>query len=137
MFSGIIFMEKQDYSFKKGERLSNKKTITQLFSSGKSFVVFPFRIIYLPNPATENDCTTQILVSVSKKRLKSAVKRNRIKRLVRETYRIDKSLLNQPLHPNCKQTWIIAFIYIDTKIHPFSFIQKKMQEVLQKINTLS
>lgn len=131
-------MEKRTNTFKKKERLSAKKTINQLFASGKSFVIFPFRIIYMPILAAENESgVTQLLISVSKKKVKSAVKRNRIKRLIRESYRLNKSILIDSQQKDNAQMWAIAFIYIDTKVHSYPLVQRKIKEALTKIGSLS
>ena len=67
----------------KSERLDKKKVIDKMFSGGaRSFSVFPLRVVYLP--VEELEAPVSILVSVSKRRFKRAVKRNRVKRQIRE-----------------------------------------------------
>lgn len=73
----------------KSERLDKKKVIDKMFSGGaRSFSVFPLRVVYLP--VEELEAPVSILVSVSKRRFKRAVKRNRVKRQIREAYRKNK-----------------------------------------------
>lgn len=70
----------------KTERLDKKKVIDKMFSGGaRSFSVFPLRVVYLS--VEELEAPVSILVSVSKRRFKRAVKRNRVKRQIREAYR--------------------------------------------------
>ena len=77
------------YTFKKEERLCNKKLIDELFHNGSSFLCYPFKVSWLlvDEPA---QFPAQVLFSVSKKRYKRAVDRNLIKRRMREAYRLHK-----------------------------------------------
>ncbi|WP_242203283.1 ribonuclease P protein component [Aestuariivivens insulae] len=78
------------YTFPKKEKLKSKKLIEQLFSEGKSVTAFPLRLVFLET-ALEHNVTAQTGVSVSKRLFKKAVDRNRIKRLMREAYRLNKA----------------------------------------------
>ena len=70
-------------TLRKSERLDRKKVIEKMFAGGsRSFSVFPLRVVYLP--VEELEAPVSILVSVSKRRFKRAVKRNRVKRQIRE-----------------------------------------------------
>ena len=81
-----------DVTLRKPERLNRKKIIERMFAGGsRSFSLFPLRVVYLPVPDLEAQAA--ILVSVSKRRFKRAVKRNRVKRQIREAYRLNKHLL--------------------------------------------
>jgi ribonuclease P protein component len=82
----------QSVHLPKEERLSLKRQIEQLFSVGHSFIAYPIRIVYRPLTSDEPPVTA-ILVSVSKRRFKRAVDRNRIRRLLREVYRLNKGWL--------------------------------------------
>ncbi|MDR0961816.1 MAG: ribonuclease P protein component [Mediterranea sp.] len=115
----------------KSERLNKKKVIEQLFS-GKScsFSVFPLRIVYMP--ADESDAPVSILVSVSKRRFKRAVKRNCMKRRIKEAYRKNKHRLLQQLPPDSPQL-VIAFIYLSDKLTESKVIEKRMQTALARI----
>ena len=104
-----------DYSFGKEHRLCGKKSIDGLFAQGRSFFVHPFRCVWL---VVEGDlCTApyqetwsvQILVSVGKKNHKRAVARNKLKRRIREAYRLNRSRWEMPL-PQGKRL-IVALIY--------------------------
>lgn len=117
------------YAFSKEERLSWKRHIDLLFEEGQSFVAFPLRVIYLLSDE-KKDVPVSILVSVSKRKFKQAVKRNQIKRRVREAYRIQKHDLTDPLAEKGK-TMFIAFLYIDKDVHSFSTIEKAMKKAIK------
>lgn len=80
----------QQHTFPKIERLSSKKVIDQLFENGRTLDEPPFVVKYQIGPLPE-EAACQLAVSVPKRRFKSAVKRNLIKRVVKEAYRIQKS----------------------------------------------
>ena len=74
------------YTLCKAERLNSKILIEKMFAGGsKSFSIFPIRVVYMP--VEQGEAPASILISVSKRRFKRAVKRNRVKRQVREAYR--------------------------------------------------
>ena len=77
-------------TFNKIERLKNKKLIERLFDSGQSITVFPLKAVYL-NTSFEDEVAAKVGVSVSKRLFGSAVDRNRIKRLLREVYRLNRN----------------------------------------------
>lgn len=122
----------------KVERLDKKKIIEKMFSGGsRSFSVFPFRVVYLPLEELEADAS--ILISVSKRRFKRAVKRNRVKRQIREAYRVNKhGLLNALAEKRCRLA--IAFIYLSDQLVESSVIEDRMKTALayitEKVATL-
>ncbi len=73
------------------EKLKSKKLIDQLFSEGRSVSAYPLRMVFLKTIHDDTNLITKAGVSVSKKHFKKAVDRNRIKRLLREVYRLNKS----------------------------------------------
>lgn len=77
------------FSFGKKDKLKSKKIIDALFSEGKSISAYPLRLVYLPTHF-DTSVQTQTGVSVSKRHFKKAVDRNRIKRLMREAYRLNR-----------------------------------------------
>ena len=115
----------------KSERLDRKKVIEKMFAGGsRSFSVFPLRVVYLP--VEELDVPVSILVSVSKRRFKRAVKRNRVKRQIREAYRLNKHLLSDALSGS--QTRLaVAFIYLSDELVPSSVIEERMNIALSRI----
>lgn len=126
----IIMTEPVKPTFPKAEHLTSLLLIDKLFAGGsKSFPAFPLRIVYMPVEA-ENLPTVSVLVSVSKKRFKRAVKRNRVKRQIREAYRKNKSLLAGPLEAAGKKG-IIAFIWLDSELHASSEVEEKVKKLLQ------
>ena len=85
------------HTLSKEERLSWKRHIDLLFAEGRSFISFPLRVVYLPVEEKELPSRVAIMASVPKKKFKRANKRNLIKRLIRESYRIHKYDLIDPL----------------------------------------
>ncbi len=121
-------MVNKRFTFPKKERLSWKRHIDLLFANGRSFVAFPLRVIYLP-VEQELPALASVLISVSKKKFKRAVKRNLIKRRMREAYRIHKHELIDSLTIN-QQHMLIAFLYLDKELLSFSEIEKAMVKAL-------
>ena len=115
----------------KVERLDKKKIIEKMFAGGsRSFSVFPLRVVYLPVEELEADAS--VLISVSKRRFKRAVKRNRVKRQIREAYRVNKhELLNILVERKCRLA--IAFIYLSDQLVESSIIEDRMRIALVRI----
>lgn len=116
-------------TLRKAERLNSRILIERLFSGGgKSFPAFPLRIVYMPVEG-EKLPIASILISVPKKRFKRAVKRNRVKRQIREAYRKHRQLLTDSLTTSGKKA-IIAFIWLDNELHPSSEVEAKVKKLL-------
>lgn len=120
------------YTFKKEERISSKKAIEHLFSGhAASFSAYPFRVVY-EEVEKENNFPAAILISVSKRRFKHAVKRNKVKRQIREAYRKNKHNLSALLTQKEKKL-NIAFIYLDNKIRRTEKIEKSLINALNRL----
>ena len=114
----------------KVERLNSRILIERLFTGGsKSLPAFPLRIVYMPVEG-ENLPAATILISVPKKRFKRAVKRNRIKRQVREAYRMHKYDLWESLEAKDKRM-LIAFLYVDNELHSSVTMEKAMTKAIR------
>ena len=114
----------------KVERLNSRILIERLFTGGsKSLPAFPLRIVYMPVEGEELPAVS-VLISVPKKRFKRAVKRNRVKRQIREAYRKHKYLLIDPLKAAGKKA-AIAFIWLDNELHASDEIEEKVKKLLQ------
>lgn len=122
-----------EYTFTKEERLNSKAVIERLFVGGnQSFPAFPLRVVYMWLDDSEGNAGASILVSVSKKRFKRAVKRNLVKRQVREAYRKNKSLLLDALAVKNKRL-VLAFIWLDNRIHSLAEVEEKVRRLLVHI----
>lgn len=129
----IKFVAKQ-FTLGKGERLKSRALIEELFAKGKKTSVTGFRIHYLTSPSTSLQAYSMIQfgVSIPGKNFKKAVDRNRIKRLVRESYRVQKNELKK-LVAEKKLSLVLFFIYTNKEMPDHSFISQKMKLALQKI----
>ena len=118
-------------TLRKSERLDKKKVIEKMFAGGsRSFSVFPLRVVYLQ--VEELEAHVSILVSVSKRRFKRAVKRNRVKRQIREAYRMNKhGLLAVLTEKKCRLA--VAFIYLSDQLVDSSVIEDRMKTALARI----
>jgi len=105
-----------------------------LFKKGLSFSNFPFRVLYLFTQ--ENISPLQSGFTVSAKHFKKAVERNRIKRLMREAYRIQKSLLSESLQ-NSGKYLAVFFIYTGNQIPVYEDVSEKMQSALKRLKKIA
>lgn len=113
------------YTYNKDEKLKSQKAIEQLFAEGKSVSAYPLRMVYL-----DNQTQLKVGVSVSKRNFKLAVHRNRVKRLLREGYRLNKNLLID----NKLDHYTLMILYISKEMPDFKTIDKKMKALLTKFN---
>ena len=124
-------MINKQFIFPKKEHLCGEIRIGKLFAEGTAFIVYPLRVVY--KLTDERVVSVKVMVGAPKKRFKSAVKRNRLKRLMRESYRLNKSILIE----KCIEKNIniqIAFNYIADVELDFKTIQTKMRIALTKIS---
>ncbi len=116
-----------NFRFPKSEKLKSKKTIELLFQEGKSVSKFPIKVFYLPIVNYEK---TQAGFAVPKRNFKNAVDRNRIKRQLREAYRLQKHLLKN----EDGSRFALFFLYLGKDKLPYDFIDRGMRKLLEKIN---
>ncbi len=115
-------------TFKKAERLKSRKIIGRLFKEGQSFGAYPLRLVFLKNDEPRTDAPVQFTVSVPKRTFKSAVARNRIKRKVREAWRLNKHWLYKKLE-GAEGQFAFMLIYTGKEDFPFAEIEKAMRNV--------
>lgn len=121
----------------KAERVSGMKLPEELFNGGKSrsMSAFPIRMIYMRTES--EDCETAktgILVSVPKRRFKHAVKRNRVKRQIREAYRKNKNIIYERLGNETRQGVVMAFIWQDNKLYDSTEVEGKIRNLLTRLS---
>ena len=137
-------MEKHEDRFSKRERLCSKKLIDTLFGPGRSHAMtaFPLKVVYrLVDNVTETtasagavtETNVQVLISVPKKHFKRAVKRNRVKRQVREAYRKHKSYVTLRVKELTDKQLLIAFIWLSNELTDSVIVDQRVYNLLQRI----
>ena len=108
-------------SFPKQNKLCGQLRIAQLYKEGKRFTAWPLRVTWQPT-----DGETQVLVWAPKSLFKKAIQRNRLRRLMREAYRLNQNIL--------PANYLLAFNYMDKEEQPYPVIEKAISKALKKIN---
>ncbi|WP_055447316.1 ribonuclease P protein component [Lacinutrix mariniflava] len=110
-------------TYNKHEKLKSQKTIEKLFLDGESVSAYPLRLVYLKHGESR-----KVAVSVSKRNFKRAVDRIRIKRLLREAYRLNKTMLiNKEVND-----YALMILYISKDMPDFELVNTKMKKALEK-----
>lgn len=122
-------------TFCKEERLCRKTLIEKLFhkEGSRSMAAFPLRLVYMKSPAGEDGPAAQMLVSVPKRCFKRAVKRNRVKRQVREAYRKNKHILYDKLEQLDGTRLAMAFIWLDDSLWDTPKVEQKVTNLMQRL----
>jgi ribonuclease P protein component len=125
----LFYFQPMPLTLKKKERLKSRKAIDALFQSGSSFSLFPFRVVYLFTTTG-----VQVGVGASKKNFKKAVDRNRVKRLTREAYRLQKEMIANTY--NADKGLSVFFVYTAKEIISYQEVYQAMGKVLTKLSIL-
>ena len=119
------------HTFPKEEHLCRKKLIEELFSKqGSSFGVYPLRIVWI-KAVVPTTAPPQVLISVSKRTFKRAVDRNRLKRLIREAYRLNKYRLTE--QPGGHEIALLGIIFTGKEISPLTLVERKLISALHRL----
>lgn len=124
-------------TFSREERLKSLKTIARLFKGGESFLAYPIRVVWLLHREADEIATAegnevfpaQVVVTVPKKNFKTAVARNRLKRRIREAWRLHKHELYEGLG---ERRIALMLMYIAKEELPFSEIEKGVKKLVRK-----
>jgi len=120
-------------TFGKNERLKNKIAIANLYEKGRHINQYPIKIVWKVEKAQDsNDFPAKVVLSVSKKKFKKAVDRNRVKRLLKETYRVNKNELVSALKDSNLELHFFL-VYLDKNLPEYHALENKIKTALQRL----
>lgn len=125
-------MNKKSFSFRREERLKSRKTIDSLFRSGQSFGQFPLRVVWMEMETPLGTSPVQFALSVPKKKFKRASDRNRIRRIIREAYRLQKTKFYDHLPGQLEQLAMMV-IYTGKEMPDYQTIETAMKQLLRRL----
>lgn len=130
-FITFEFLKRIDlkFTFNKKEKLKSKKIIDQLFVEGQSVTAFPLRLVYLQTNYSDGSFV-KTGISVSKRFFKTAVDRNRVKRLMREAYRLNKA----DYFNNLKTSYAFMILYIGKDKPTLPQVESRMKQLFDKFS---
>ena len=121
--------------------MCSRTAINMLFAGGRSVVAYPLRAVVAVKRCGDDtgsepgqDIVAKFMITVPKKKIRTAVGRVLVRRRIREAYRLNRSILAQALQPaGCVAE--IAFLYMDTSIADYATIEASMKKLLGKISS--
>ncbi len=125
-------MQTERFFLKKEDKLKSRKTIDEVFNAGNNFSIYPFKIWWLP---VQDATALQAGFGVSSRQFKKAVDRNKIKRLMREAYRLQKNELQLQLQQEQKQLRLFI-LYIGKELPDYEICFKKFTAILNRLGKL-
>ena len=117
------------YTLRKREILRSRKEIRELFKNGSSFFLYPYKFIY--RITSEGEKPLRVLFTVPVKHFKRATDRNKIRRRMREAFRLNKQMLKEDMGENLSIT--VAIIYISRFKLPFSEMEDKLKRAFMRL----
>jgi len=124
----------KQFTLGKSERLKSRKLTEELFSHGQRITVFPYRVFYMFQKS-ENlivKSKLQCGAAAGTRNFKKAVDRNRIKRLTREAWRLQKTMLGKKMEGH-SHTLLLFLIYTGKELPVFSFVKEKLAIIVEKL----
>jgi len=120
-------------SFPKKYRINSKLVFEKFIALDKTVFAYPFKCYYFFSPLENEKEVNDMAIAVPKRNFKKAVDRNRIKRMIREAYRINHHQILDKETIAKKNRISFLFVYIATKAENFSLIEEKIQKIMRKI----
>ena len=122
-------------TFTKQERLCSRKLTERLFSGmgSRSMAAYPVRLVWMETDEPQAGASAQVLISVSKRRFKRAVKRNRVKRQIREAYRHAKLPLLEKLDEAPGRAVVMAFIWLSDELYPSAVVDGRIRSLVNRL----
>lgn len=114
--------------------MTSRKLMEQLFAGGRrSMSAFPLRAVFMTVAREEGAAPVQVLISVSKRHFKRAVKRNRVKRQIREAYRLNKQILWEALAPKPTEALALALLWQADDLRDTAEVERSLVSLLNRI----
>jgi ribonuclease P protein component len=120
------------FGYHKKEKLKSRTELQAIFATGKSFSAFPIKVFFIEKNNADVSVSVTAGVGVSSRHFKKAVDRNRIKRLLREAYRLEKQSLHQTVAAQSKSI-AVFFLYLDKELPEYTLVREKMKESIEKL----
>jgi len=128
-------MTKQ-FTLSKKERLKSRKLIDEIFGKGQRLSVFPYRVFYLYHANSDQKAVLQFGTGAGTRNFKKAVDRNRIKRLTREAWRLQKNALIEKLSAR-HLAMTVFFIYTGKELPAFDLVKEKTAFIIEKLSVIA
>ncbi len=133
LFQGYFYNKlAKRFTLNKNERLKSRKRIEEVFTAGNNFFIYPIKTQFILSSPGKNATALQVGIAVSARNFKKAVERNRIKRLIREVYRLQKHTLQQKLEDKQKCLQVF-FVYVGKEIPVFAQLHEKLRLILERL----
>lgn len=119
------------HTFPKSQRLCGQTRINAFYSAGRRFVSWPLRVTYIrkDDVSSHTPQDTEVLVWAPKSLFRHAVDRNRLRRLMREAWRLQQHSLNAP--------YVLAFNYMDKSMQPFEVVSRAVTKAISRLNRMA
>ena len=123
----------ETFSFKKNERITSKILLQNIIGKGTSLFIYPVKCYALFSSLNDVKPVNQMAVAVPKRIFKKAVDRNRVKRIIREAYRLNNKQILLPLKTNGTKKISLLFVFVGKEIPDYKLIEKVMVDLLKKV----
>jgi len=126
----------EPFSFKKNERITSKILLQSIIGKGTSLFLYPIKCYALFFPVNDGKFDNQIAIAVPKRIFKRAVDRNRVKRIIREAYRLNNKQILLPLTTDETRKVALLFVFIGKEMPDYRLIEKVIVDLLKKVSQL-
>jgi ribonuclease P protein component len=121
-----------DFTLGKKERLKSNLVIQNLLKNGKTISAFPLKIYWDINEDIQQQSPVRMAVSVPRRRIRQAVDRNLLKRRLREAYRLNKSILYDPLRKKGLSV-VLIILFLADEFLTYEAVESKVRDLLRRL----
>ena len=126
----------EPFSFKKNERIISKILLQNIIGKGTSLFIYPIKCYALLSSLNDVKSVNQMAIAVPKRIFKKAVDRNRVKRIIREAYRLNNKQILLPLKTDGTRKVDLLFVFVGKEMPDYKLIEKVIVDLLKKVSQL-